>query len=487
MSGQIFINVRPYQKRAIYAEKGKVKQAFYYRDKKPSLVEAIYKGRVTKVVKNLNFAFVDLGLKRSGFLYGKDILGSTKDVSKALKVGKDIVVQIKADTVRTKGARLTQEVGLAGLYLVYIPEGRNKITISRQINSKEERDRLSKLIQALEPKGTVIVRTLAQNQEEKRIKKEFLVLKEKWESIKKNIEAQKEPGQVHPGEEPLISFLKDALTTDIDQVIVDDKKSFKSISSWFKVFKPELAKKIEMYQEPVSLFEKYKLESQVQKSQKKKVPLKNGGFLIFEELEAFSVIDVNSGRFSGSKNVAKSILDLNMEAARVIADQVQLRRLGGIILVDFLDMESAEHGRKVVDCLEKNFKGDKSYPRVFPMGELGLVQITRRRSQTSVSHFMTEVCPSCKGMGRKKSLPSVSIEIFLKLESYLPKGKLEKILTSSTLKKKPRVNLKCHLDVKNYIETQEKDTLDFFNKHLSLNMKMGKDLSLEQFSISQTH
>ena len=192
------------------------------------------------------------------------------------------------------------------------------------------------------------------------------------------------------------------------------------------------------------------------------------------------------GRFSGSKNVAKSILDLNMEAARVIADQVQLRRLGGIILVDFLDMENAEHGKRVVDCLERNFKGDKSYPRVFPMGELGLVQITRRRSQTSVSHFMTEVCPSCKGMGRKKSLPSISIEIFLKMESYLPKGKLEKLLPG-TLKKKPIVSLRCHKDVRNYIEKEEKETLDFFNKHLSLNIRIGKDLSLEQFSISQTH
>lgn len=479
MSVKTFINVRPYQTRVLCEEKGRVKQIFYHRSKTPSLVGALYKGRVVKIIKNLNYAFVDLGLERSGFLYGKELAGPVKDVSKILKSGQEILVQIKADPLRNKGVRLSMEIGLVGLYLVYLPEQKTKITLSRQISSSDERQRLNEVVSNFKQKGALIIRTFAEKQTAQAIEGDFLKLQEEWKNIQAIFKNQKELGQIHPGEDPLLGFLRDILSMDVSSFIVDDKVAYKKVASWLKAFRADLAEKVELYKESRALFEKFNLESQVQKSQQKKVFLKNGGFLIFEELEAFTVIDVNSGRFSGSKNLAKSLLDLNMEAARVISEQVQLRRLGGIILVDFVDMEKAEDGEKVVACLEKNFKGDKSHPKVFPMGELGMVQITRKRSHNSLSHFITELCPLCKGLGRKKSLPSIAIEIFLKIESFIPSG-------FQLFRKKPAVKLVCHPDVKNYIEKNEEPTLNFFNKRLSLYLEEDSKLSLEQFRIEKS-
>jgi len=204
------------------------------------------------------------------------------------------------------------------------------------------------------------------------------------------------------------------LSFDPKLFLVDEKNTFKKIVNWLKLFRPDLAEKVELYKEKEALFEKHHLESQAQKASQKKVSLKGGGFLIFEELEAFTVIDVNSGRFTGQKNLADNLLQLNLEAAVKIAEQIQLRHLGGIILVDFVDMESSEDGEKVVSCLERGLRGDKSHPKVFKMGELGMVQITRRRSENSLSHFMTTLCESCGGLGRKKTYSKLSGRSFFK-------------------------------------------------------------------------
>lgn len=480
MPSEVFINVRPYQTRAACVEKRKLKQIFYHRSKTPSLVGALYKGQVMKIMKNLNYAFVDLGLERSGFLYGKDLSGKIKDVSKRLKPGQEVLVQIKADPLRNKGVRLSMEIGLAGLYLVYLPDQKTKTTVSRQISSPEERKRLNEIVKSFEEKGALIVRTFAQDRTKANIEKDLSQLKAQWKEIQDKFQKQKSFGQIQQGEEPLLGFLRDVLGLNVDRFVVDEKETFKKVVKWMKNFRPDLAKKVEYYKEPKALFENFNLESQARKTLQKKVPLKNGGFLIFEELEAFSVIDVNSGRFSGEKNLSKSLLELNLSAAKSIAEQIQLRHLGGIILVDFIDMENPEDGKKVVACLEKGFKGDKSHPRVFPMGDLGLVQITRKRSENSLSHFMTEVCSSCKGQGRKKTLPTIVTDIFLKLESFSPSGIF-------TLTRKQKARVVCHPKIKKYIEEKEQTTLDFFNKKLSivLILEENPNLELENFQIEK--
>ena len=472
MSIDIFINVRPYQTRIASVEKGRLKQIFYHRSKSPSQVGALYKGRVSKITKSLNFAFVDLGLERPGFLYGKDLMGKTKEVSKALKTGQEILVQIKADPIRNKGVRLTQEISLAGIYLVYLPNQKTKSTLSRQIKLPEERKRLNEIIKSLKAPGALIVRTFANGQKEKQIKKEFEQLQEEWEKLQSRLKSQKSLGQLKAGEDPLFSFLTDLLSSDIQKLITDEKETYRKIKKWLKAFRPELAKKTELYTSAESLFEKFRLEVQAQTANQKKVSLKNGGFLIFEELEAFTVIDVNSGRFIGRKNTAHSLLELNLEAARKIAEQIQLRHLGGIILVDFIDMETTEDGEKVVACLEQGLKGDKFHPKVFKMGELGMVQITRKRSANSLSHLMTETCQACGGSGRKKTIPTIATDLFLKVERLAPKP-------FALLKRTQQVRVLCHPRIKSYIEEKESESLEFLKKKLSLSLLLKEKPSLE--------
>ncbi len=481
MAVQIFINVRPYQTRVACVERGRLKHIFYHRSKSPSLVGALYKGRVVKIVRTLNHAFVDLGLERSGFLYGKDLLGPNKEVSSLLKPGKEILVQIKADPIRSKGVRLSMEIGLAGLYVVYLPGQRAKTTLSRQIISLKERERLENIVKKFKERGALIVRTFAQKQPAKAIEKDLSQLKGQWKEIQKRFQKQKELGQIYKGEDSLLAFLRDALSFNVQRFVVDEKETFKKVTNWLKTFRPDLAEKTELDKMSKGLFSRFGLEDQAQKSRQKKLPLRSGGFLIFEELEAFSVIDVNSGRFSGTgRNLSKSFLRLNLEAAKQIAEQVQLRNLGGIILIDFIDMEYPEDGEKVISCLERGFRGDKSHTRVFPMGELGLAQITRKRSANSLSHFMTEVCLSCQGAGRKKTLLSLVADLFLKIEKMAPPVR-------RLIGKKQKIRITCHPQIKTYVQKEEEETLKFFNKQLSLSLLWKEDpqLPLENFRIEK--
>ena len=477
---EIFISVRPYQTRVACVEKNQLKQIYFYRNQSPSRVGAIYKGKVIRINRSLNFAFVDLGLERSGFLYGKDLAGPNKEISRSLRKGQKILVQIKADPIRKKGVRLTQEISLPGLFLVYIPQQRQRISVSRQIQDPDERIRLNEIVKKLDLKGSLIVRTLSHGQSEKNLTKEFKQLKESWIQLQEKFKNQRGLGQIQAGEEPLLSCLRDLLSFFIERLLVDEKETAKRITQFLKGVSLDLAKKVEFFKSSASLFESFQLESQVDRAQQKKVSLKNGGFLIFEELEAFTVIDVNSGRFKGERNLADSILQLNLEAARKIADQIQLRHLGGIILVDFVDMEKPEDGEKVVSCLEKGLQRDKSYPKVFKMGELGMVQITRKRSANSLTHFMTEFCQNCQGSGRKKTIPTLVTDLFLKLERMAPKG-LKSFLGKKTIR------VLCHPDIKAYIEKKEQESLDFFRKKLSmaLVLESDKNINLENFRIEK--
>ena len=243
MAVETFINVRPYQTRVACAEKGRLKRIFYHRSQFPSLVGSLYKGRVTKIIKSLNYAFVDLGLERSGFLYGKELAGKIKEVAKILKPGQEILAQIKSDPLRNKGVRLSMEIGLAGLYLVYLPEQTTKITLSRQIASSEERQRLNEWGKSFKEKGALIVRTFAQGQKEQNLEKEFHQLKDQWKDIQNKCQNQKEPGQIQKGEDPLLVFLRDILSLEVDRFVIDEKDTFKKVTKWLKAFRPDLAKK----------------------------------------------------------------------------------------------------------------------------------------------------------------------------------------------------------------------------------------------------
>ncbi len=463
MSSQILLNVRPNQTRMAYMEKeGSLRQVSYHQKENPSIVGAIYKGRVSRVQDSFNFAFVDIGLKKGGFLYGKDLSQKYKKVQEVLKVGENILVQIKTDPIREKGPRLTTEISLPGFYIVYIPNQIKKIVFSRKIVAEEEKKRLTKILESFDTPHTLIVRTLAKGKGEKALKKDLENLKIQWKKIQENFKNQKRQGKIQEGEDPIINYLKNYLDEKTKVVLIDEEKTYSTIKQWLKDnHSTELVKKIKKYSKVASLFREFNIESQIEKIQSKKVYLKNGGSLIFEEMEAFVVIDVNTARYKGKKNISESILAMNLEAARVIAEQITLRELGGIILIDFIDMEDLKNRKKIVSCLEKELKRDKAQTKVFPMGDLGLVQITRKRKNLSLSHYLKKECNHCRGEGVHKKTATVVGEILTKLEDFAPS-----FVKIPFFSKPKKMKVICHPKIKHWIEEKNLEDLKFLKEKL---------------------
>ena len=460
MASKVFFNVRPYQSRVAHVKDGFLRDIFYQRESSPTLVGAIYKGRVSRLSKGLNYAFVDIGLDKAGFLYGRDVNDGKKPLNKVLSAGQEVMVQVKSDANREKGTRLSMNVALPGKHLVYIPGQRGKSAVSRRISDRKEKARLSKILESFKEPGAILVRTLGEGKSEEDFRGDLEVLKNQWENLRRLFEEKSDLGEIQKSPSPGLSYLRD-LPEAIDEIFIDDRETYEEMKAFLKSNRPELKSSLKFHSKKLPLFEEFSIESKVEEVFNKKVRLKNGGSLVIEELEAFTVIDVNSGRYMGKKTPASTILALNLEAAQMIARQVRLRHLAGIILVDFIDMEDPEDGEKLVSCLQEGFADDKSCPRVFPMGELGMVQITRKRTYPSLSAFVSDKCSHCLGTGRLKSVSSTAIEVLMALEKVALKRR------GWWFQKKVSVQVLCHLDVKKWIE-QQQGAFDFLKKEFSL-------------------
>lgn len=479
MASRVFFNVRPYQSRVAYVKDGLLRDVFYQRESSPTLVGAIYKGRVTRLSKGLNFAFVDIGLDKAGFLYGRDVNDGKKPLNKVLTAGQEVMVQVKSDANREKGTRLSMNVALAGKYLVYIPDQKGKSAVSRRISDRKEKSRLSKMLEGFKEPGALLVRTLGEGKEEEDFKSDLKILKNQWADLKKSFKEKSGLGEIQKSPSPGLSYLRD-FPEAIDEIFVDDKETYQEIKVFLKTNRPEWKSSLKFHSRKQSLFEEFSLETQIDEVFSRKVRLKNGGSLVIEELEAFTVIDVNSGRYMGKKTPSSTILALNLEAAQMIARQVRLRHLAGIILVDFIDMENPEDGEKLVSCLQEGFADDKSCPRVFPMGELGMVQITRKRTYPSLSAFVSDKCSHCLGTGRIKSVSTTAIEILMALEKFALKRR------GWWFQKKVSVKVFSHPDVINWMERQS-GAFDFLRKEFSLYPELvtKKNFPLHRFEIKK--
>ena len=462
MSSQILLNVRPGQIRMACIENGSLKQVSHYQRENPSIVGSIYKGRVSRIQGSFNFAFVNIGLKKGGFLYGKDLAQNQKKVDETLKVGEDIIVQIKTDPVRDKGPRLTTEISLAGFYIVYVPNQIKKIVFSRRIADGEEKKRITEILESFDVQDTLIVRTLAEGKGEKELKKDLENVKAQWKKLQERFKSYKGQGELQERENPIISYLKNYLNKETKTILIDEEETYSTIKKWLKDnHSSELVKKVKKYSKISALYKEFNIESQIEKIQSKKVYLKNGGSLIFEELEAFVVIDVNTARYKGKKNISESILAMNLEAAITIAEQITLRELGGIILIDFIDMEDLRNRKKVVSCLEKELEKDKAQTKVFPMGDLGLVQITRKRKNLSLSQYLKQECSHCNGEGRHKKTATIAAEILIKLENFASPS-----LKIPLLSRTKKLKVTCHPKLKHWIEEKDLKTLKFLKEKL---------------------
>lgn len=415
----ILINNNSYQTRIAQLEKGSLHSLYWEISTVPSQVGSIYKAQVTKKC-GLDACFVDIGLARSAFLYiGKDKTASeSEEVTSVqsgisdINPGQVLMVQIIKDPLKGKNFRVSSKISLPGLYLVYLPNSPFSIGVSRQIEDEKKREKLIHYVEECNPKEGVIIRTRAAYASKEELKKDWENLKMHWKDIQNKYQSQKKPNLVWSDIPLSAQILRNTLDENIEQVLIDDERTFSYLQEFTAKEMPKEKCKISLYKNnTVSLFDKYKLESQLEGLLKKKVKLKSGGGIVIEETEAAVVVDVNTGKFIGKNTPEKNILKINLEAAKEIAIQVRLRNCGGIILIDFIDMEEEDSRQKVMRQLEKELAKDRVPIRVLPISEIGIVQLTRKRDRASLLGQVCQPCSYCNGGSYVKKVATVASEI----------------------------------------------------------------------------
>ncbi len=469
MVKEIVINSTAVQTRVAITEDGYLADFFVDYPENRRTVGDIYLGKVARVLPGIKAAFIDIGMKHDAFLHFSDIGESTKqlqdmigddsDVDEEeddenlkhsdnqnkttssnltkpaipkLQKGQEILVQITKEPVNNKGVRVSSSISLPGRFCVLLPFD-GKVGISKKIFDFKERKRLRHIARSILPKNYgLIIRTVAKDQTEDALKDDLNILMKTWQEIETSVKTEKPPSLIYQDMNTTSSVIRDLFTTDITKVFIDSKKLYKQIKNYVQVVQPSLADKIELFPSGTSIFDSFKIEEQIKTLMSRKVPLPSGGYLIIEHTEAMVVVDVNSGRYARSKEQELNSLKTDLEAAREIARQLRLRDIGGIIVVDFIDLEEEKNKKKIFDELKKEFRRDRAKVTILPMSDFGLVQITRQRVRQNIMQTMKEACPYCLGSG----LLTKHSHIVYDLEEWLKKFKK----TSN----ERRLILKCH-------------------------------------------
>jgi ribonuclease G len=332
-------------------------------------------------------------------------------IEDCLKKGQEILVQITKESIGTKGPRVTQQVSLPGRFCVLMPEVEH-VGVSRRIEERAERQRIKAIIADLKPKGVgLIARTAGEGKGDAEFAADVKYLTRLWSKIERKAGTVRAPSLVHNELEMTASLIRDLFTEDVDEVIIDDKESFAEIQSYLKNVSPELRERVQLYKGREPIFDAFNIETQIEKTFERKVWLKKGGYICIDHAEALVAIDVNTGRFTGKKNQEETIFRTNMEAAVEVPRQLRLRDIGGIIVVDFIDMESEANKRAVLDTLRTELRKDRARTKAFAVSELGLVEMTRQRERSSLLHYYTEDCPSCGGLGKVPSNETMLVKL----------------------------------------------------------------------------
>jgi ribonuclease G len=425
MSTEILINAGAHEARAAVVENGVLQEVHIERATRRGLISNIYKGRVSRVLPGMQAAFIDIGLERTAFLHASDILDvrhantgieppHTDNIRALVAEGNEILVQVVKDPLGTKGARLTTYITLPSRFLVYMPKGRG-VGVSARIEDETERERLRAALQTREEaqdNGGFIVRTAAEDSAPEALRADMLYLRKLWEFVsQKGLRTQ--PGNLVHADLPLhLRILRDLMTPEVDKVLVDQQSAHREMQEFAAAFMPEAVPRIEVYAESRPLFELHHVEDEIQKALDRKVSLKSGGHLIIDQTEAMTTIDVNTGAFVGHRNLEETIFRTNLEAAVTIARQLRLRNLGGIIIIDFIDMEESGHRKQVIQALEKALNEDHVKTNISSVSPLGLVEMTRKRTRESLEHLLCHPCPTCEGRGFVKTAETVCYEVF---------------------------------------------------------------------------
>ncbi|MBO1520394.1 ribonuclease G [Oceanisphaera pacifica] len=424
MSAELIINVTPAETRVALVENGILQEVHIERQSRRGIVGNIYKGKVSRVLPGMQAAFVDIGGERAAFLHASDIVPHTEcvgtkeqahfqagNIGELVRQGQDIVVQVVKDPLGTKGARLTTDITLPSRYLVFMP-GSAYVGVSQRIESEQERERLKQIVgEYVDEQGGYIIRTAAEGVGDLELAQDAAFLNRLWRKIQERRRKLSACSILYEDLGLSCRIVRDFVGAELDRVRIDSRSTCETLSHFVEEFVPELSGKVEYYHGDSPIFDLYDVENEIQRVLSRKVELKSGGYLIIDQTEAMTTVDINTGAFVGHRNLEETIFNTNIEATQAIARQLRLRNLGGIIIIDFIDMYDADHKRRVLQSLEMALAKDRAKTNVNGFSQLGLVEMTRKRTRESLEHVLCGACPECAGRARVKTVETVSYEI----------------------------------------------------------------------------
>jgi ribonuclease G len=499
---EILINTTPNLTRVAYVEDGQLSDLKIEQGGSPTLVGSIFKGRVVRVLPGMQAAFIDIGLDRAAFLYVGDVRSDIESIPHVLldedeekptasaspatepaqariqdllRVGQLIMVQVAKDPMGTKGARVTSHLSLAGRHLVFMPTLKH-IGISRRIEESSERERLRSIVEDLKPKGGLIIRTACEGASAASLEADLDYLYRLWSEVERAYEKKKAPGLVHAEIDVELRALRDLLSEKVEKVWVDDPKVFKKVGNFVSQFMPKYRSTIVLHEGNSPLFDLYDIDLEISRALDRKIWLKSGGYIVVDEAEALVVIDVNTGKFVGKKDLEDTIFKTNMEAVKEIAHQLRIRNCGGIIIIDLIDMEKPGHREKVLNQLRQELARDLARTTIVTMSDLGLVEMTRKRIRPSLVSTLCEPCPYCEGNGYVKRSSTVAQDIFQALDREGKRNPNDK----------NAIVIHCHRDVADWMYSEGQEALEAVEQRLSRSivLRVEANYHIEQFELT---
>ncbi|MEA3489211.1 MAG: Rne/Rng family ribonuclease [Candidatus Omnitrophota bacterium] len=498
---EILINVGPVEKRVAILENDELADFFMERKGLQNCAGSIYKGRVSAIRPGIEAAFVDIGMDKNGFLHVSDVVDKSSilkemlpnedeptfragrkrgapKIENILKSGEEIMAQVVKEAIGTKGPRLTTYISIPGRYMVLTPYDAN-VGISRRITDREERKRIRDILGRIGSFKQVgcIVRTVAENRTEEELKSELQYLMNLWKRIKSRAEKQKAPVTVYEEYGIVLRMIRDFFTEDVTQLVVDSKEEYSRIHKFLKAFMPSLRKKVKLYSGRTPLFRKYNLDRKIDEIFERKVGLKSGGHLVIEQTEGVVVIDVNTGSFVGKTSLEETAFKTDMEAAEEIPRQLLLRDIGGIVIIDFIDMEKKEHRDRVFHLLQQRLQDDKARISLRGMSQFGVVEMTRQRMRKSLESSSYVECPYCGGKGMIKSVETIAIEVVRRIDRVL----------SESVQRHKHISVLSHPDINEALLSEQARMLrDIQRKYrCKIDVKGDRSLHIEDVVIEE--
>lgn len=513
MSIEIVINSTREETRVALLENKIVTELYFDRKKDRGIVGNVYKGKVVKVLPGMQAAFVDIATEKAAFLYVADVMtnmddyahmmeeaeeveeeplefeeatetaevpvmtrpkkGPSQTIEDLLQEGQEVVVQVSKEPIGTKGPRVTTYISLPGRYLVYMPTV-NHVGVSRRIGREDERHRLKDMILRLRKPGAgYIVRTVSDGITEEEFKQDIEFLEVVWQNILKKRDKLPAPALLHTDLDLVFRTVRDLFTKDVDRLIIDSKPEYERIKEFVGTYLPTFLPRVELWDKDEPIFDAYGLEMEISKAKNRRVWLKSGGYIVIDHAEALTVIDVNTGRFVGKRDLEETILKTNLEAVKEIAYQLRLRNIGGIIIIDFIDMEKEKNREKVFNALHDAMSSDKARTHILKISELGLVQMSRERTREDILRILCEPCPYCEGRGYTKSPTTICYEIFREIRRIGSSPRDKKIIIG------------VHPTVANLLYDEERHGVEELEReyHKKIIIKADSNLHIEQYDI----